>query len=190
MLKSYYFHWGNLYRFFADVEEAASSQVPLKSKQPLSNSGRHIHGSREERKTVSMNGHLYRKAGPNKSTSVSKPNSVSVDSKKQLGSNNGNGPGRPLAPKGLPLKKPVATMEKKASAPVARHSMAGVQKPLPSKVHPSISKQRLEPRKGLQEPNRSKMLPKQPMTSSKPQVFAYSFSHAHSHTTNLPWQCF
>ncbi|XP_030975570.1 protein SPT2 homolog [Quercus lobata] len=150
--------------------EAASSQVPLKSKQPLSNSGRHVHGSREERKTVSMNGHLYPKAGPNKSTSVSKPNSASVDSKKQLGSNNGNGPGRPLVPKGLPLKKPAATMEKKASAPVARHSMAGVQKPLPSKVHPSISKQRLEPRKGLQEPNRSKMLPKQPMTSSKPQM--------------------
>lgn len=151
--------------------DAASAQVPLKSKQTLDNSGRRVHGSRQERKTVSMNGHLYPKAGSNKLTSASKPNSASVDSKKQFGSNNGNGPGRPVGPKGLPLKKPIATMEKKASASGVKNSIPGVQKkPLPSKLHQSISKPRLEQKKVLQEPKKSRMMPKQPMASSKPQM--------------------
>jgi protein SPT2 len=159
--------------------------VPLKSKQTLDNSGRRVHGSREERKTISMNGHLYPKAGSNKLTSASKPNSASVDSKKQFGSNNGNGPGRPVGPKGLPLKKPIATMEKKASASGVKNSIPGVQKkPLPSKLHQSISKPRLEQKKVLQEPKKSRMMPKQPMASSKPQVCAYSF-HMHSCTPLL-----
>ncbi|XP_059439802.1 protein spt2-like isoform X2 [Corylus avellana] len=150
--------------------EAGSTQVPLKSKKPLGNSGRHLHGMHGERKTVSVNGQSYSKTGSNKLTSANRPNSTSVETRKQLASNMGNGPGRPIGPKGLPLKKPVATMEKKALAPGAKNSIPGVQKPLTSKLKSSIPMQRLEQKRGLEEPKKAKMMPKQPMASSKPQI--------------------
>ncbi|XP_062144411.1 protein spt2 [Alnus glutinosa] len=151
--------------------EARSTQVPLKSK-PLGNSGKRLHGTHEERKTVSaaQNGQSYSKTGSNKLTSANKPNFSSVDPRRQLDSNIRNGPGRPTGPKGLPLKKPVATMEKKALAPGAKNYTPGLQKPLTSKLQSSVPKQRLEQKKGLEEPKKSKMMPKQPMTSSKPQI--------------------
>jgi protein SPT2 len=96
--------------------------VPLKSK-PLGNSGKRLHGTHEERKTVSaaQNGQSYSKTGSNKLTSANKPNFSSVDPRRQLDSNIRNGPGRPTGPKGLPLKKPVATMEKKITHLVCRN---------------------------------------------------------------------
>lgn len=159
--------------------------MPLKSKQPLGNSGKHLHVTHEERKTVSVNGKSHSKTGSNKLTSANKPNLTSVDPRKQLGSNIGNGPGRPIGPKGLPLKKHVATMEKKALAPGAKNSIPGVQKPPTSKLQSSVPKQRLEQKKGLEEPKKSKMMPKQHMSSSKPQVCAHS-----SHTPTLACQFF
>ncbi|XP_040989908.1 protein spt2-like isoform X2 [Juglans microcarpa x Juglans regia] len=146
--------------------EARAAHVPMKkSKEPSGSSGRH-----EERKTVSMNGQFYSKAG-------SKLNSATktADSRKQLGSNFGNGPGRPVGPKGLPLKNPVATtdkklaMEKKVSAPAAKNSLPGVQRSS-SQVHSSAPKQPLEQKRRQQESNKSKMVPKQPLTSSKPKI--------------------
>lgn len=155
--------------------------MPLKSK-PLGKGGKHLHGTHEERKTVSANGQSYSKTGSNKLTSANKPNFTSVDPRRQLDSNIRNGPGRPTGPKGLPLKKPVATMEKKALAPGAKNSIPGVQKPLTSKLQSSVPKQRLEQKKGLEEPKKSKMMPKQPMTSSKPQVCVRSL-----HTLTHPY---
>lgn len=163
---------------FADVEEARAAQVPIKkSKEALGNSGRN-----EERKTVSMNGHLYSKAG-SKLTSASK----TADSRKQLGSNIGNGPGQPVLPKGLPLKNPVATMNKKAAmekkvcgAPAAKSSLPGMQRSS-SQLRSSTPKQPLE-RKKRPESNKYKMVPKQPLTSSRPKVCAHSL-HANTCTT-------
>lgn len=163
--------------------------MPLKSKQPLGNSSRHVHSSHEERKMVSLNGQSFSKVGSNQSTYARKPNSTSMDSRRQLGSNIANGPGRPGGPKGLPLKKPVAMMEKKVSAPVAKNSMPGVQKPLSSKLQSSTPKQPLEQKKGLQEPNKSKMVPKQPMAPSKPQVCAHS-SHRDACTPSFALSSF
>ncbi|XP_040990546.1 protein spt2-like isoform X2 [Juglans microcarpa x Juglans regia] len=147
--------------------EARASHVPTKkSIEASGNSGRH-----EERKTVSMNGQFYSKPG-SKLTSASK----TADSRKQLGSNIGNGPGRPVGPKALPIKNPVATMDKKAamekkvSAPAAKNSLPGMQRSS-SQVHSSAPKQPLEQKKGQQESNKSKMVvPKQPLTSSKPKM--------------------
>jgi protein SPT2 len=164
--------------------------VPLKSK-PLGNSGKRLHGTHEERKTVSaaQNGQSYSKTGSNKLTSANKPNFSSVDPRRQLDSNIRNGPGRPTGPKGLPLKKPVATMEKKALAPGAKNYTPGLQKPLTSKLQSLVPKQRLGQKKGLEEPKKSKMMPKQPMTSSKPQVCVRS-SHTLTHTCTLACQFF
>ncbi|KAK9284420.1 hypothetical protein L1049_023592 [Liquidambar formosana] len=154
--------------------DARSAQVPHRSKQSLGNTGRQVLSGREERKPVSMNGHMQPKAGSHKINSAAKPNLTSMDSRKQLGSNSANGPGRPVGQKGLPSKMPVATLEKKASAPTAKNSMAVVHKPLPSKLNSSIPKQHLQQKRVSQEPSKAKMIPKQPvkqpMASSKPQI--------------------
>ncbi|KAG6775936.1 hypothetical protein POTOM_019435 [Populus tomentosa] len=153
---------------FADVQEAGSAQVQQKSKQPSSNSGRNIHGSHEERKPAFRNGQMHSKVGLQKPTSANKPDATLMNSKRQLGSNNGAGPGRPAGSKCLPSKTPVSTMQKKALAPSAKKILPAVHKPLPSK--PSVPKQQWEQRKGSQEPNKAKMIPKQPLASPKPQI--------------------
>lgn len=139
----------------------------------MGNSARHGNGGREERKLTSMNGHMHSKVGSNKLASGSKSNSTMMDHRKQLGSNDGNGPGRPLLPKGLPSKMPASTLEKKASAPIRKSSMPVAHKPPASKLQPSISKQRVEQKKEIRapiQPNKAKLLPKQPVGLSKPQV--------------------
>lgn len=144
--------------------------MPQKSKLPSINNGKIIHGGREERKPAPMNGQMHSKVGSLKPTSASKPNLTSMDSKRHLGSNNGIGPGRPAGPKGLPSKAPVAILEKKASASGAKNILPAMHKPPSSKMQSSVPKQRMEQKKGLQEPSKAKMIPKQPSASSKPQV--------------------
>ncbi|KAA3457409.1 protein SPT2-like protein [Gossypium australe] len=81
----------------APTSEARSAQMFPKSKQALSsnsNSGRNSQGIRDERKSIPLKGQLQSKAGTLKS-STSKPNGMSMDSRKQHGVSNGMGPGRP-----------------------------------------------------------------------------------------------
>ncbi|KAL5753248.1 hypothetical protein ACOSQ2_023755 [Xanthoceras sorbifolium] len=150
--------------------EARPAQLPIKNKQPLGNNGRNVQGAREERKPISSNGQMHSKAGPYKSTSASKPNLTSVDSRKQHSSSNGVGPGRPAGPKPLPSKMPVAAMVKKASASGAKNVLPSAKVPPPSKMPPPVKKKQFEPRKGLEDPSRVKMVPKQLVSSSKPQI--------------------
>lgn len=150
-----------------------------KSKQALGTSGRQVNGSHGEKKSVPMNGHLPSKPSSNKLPSASRPNSSQMDSKKQHSSKIGTGPGRPLAPKGLPSKTP-SSLEKKVSPPVAKSSSSSMQKPSlqkpslqkppSSKLQPSISRQQLEQRREPQGPAKAKVLPKQPAGLSRPQV--------------------
>ncbi|KAJ6915778.1 hypothetical protein NC652_018439 [Populus alba x Populus x berolinensis] len=162
---------GNLYRFFADVQEARSAQVPQKIKQASSNSGRNIHGIREERKPVFRNGQMHPKVGSQKPSSANKPDATSINSRRQLGSNNGTGPGRPAGPKFLPSKTPASIMQKKASSPSAKKILPAMHKSLPSNPSKSsIPKQHWEQRKGLQEPNKARPIPKQPLSSLKSQI--------------------
>ncbi|XP_028802898.1 protein spt2 isoform X2 [Neltuma alba] len=152
----------------ARSSEARPAQVQGKSKQPLSSSGKHVTGGREDRKLGSVCGQLPPKAGSNnKVASTSKPSMASADSRKQLGNNSVNGPGRPVAPKGLPPKMPVGIMSNKSLTPGIKGPVNAVQKPLISKAHSSISKQSVEQRKDTRE--KPKMMPKQPVASSAPQ---------------------
>lgn len=123
-----------------------------------------------------MNGNMQRKSGPHMIVSAGKSNLTPATSKKQLGSNYGNGPGRPVVAKGLPSKMPITSMERKISAPtakqyppLAKNSLPGVNKSLPSK-NSTMPKKPLQQKREVQEPSRGKLIPKQPMTSSKPQV--------------------
>ncbi|XP_059642590.1 uncharacterized protein LOC132284497 [Cornus florida] len=170
--------------------------MPSKSKQSLSNSGRqvsngreerkptshvsngreerkpmsHISNGREESKPMSKSTHMPPKAGSHRLTSVAKPNRTVVDSRKQLGSNSGNEPRRPLGSKGLPTKKPAAVMEKKGALPGAKSSTAGFHKPPSSKLQHATPKQSIESRKKFHEYSKGRMIPKHPVSSSKPQM--------------------
>ncbi|XP_039012501.1 protein SPT2 homolog isoform X2 [Hibiscus syriacus] len=83
----------------APTSEVRSAQMLLKSKQPLSsnnNSARNLQGIRDERKSVPLKGQLQSKTGTYNTSSGSKPNGMSMDSKKQLGVSSGTWPGRPV----------------------------------------------------------------------------------------------
>ncbi|GMP47364.1 hypothetical protein CsSME_00015134 [Camellia sinensis var. sinensis] len=158
--------------------EARSAQVPPKSRQWSTNTGRLVPNSREERKPMSTGSQTHPKTGPRKLISAGKPIPTSVDSRKQLGNNNGSGPGRPLGPKGLPSKMPAATTERRVAAP-QRQSLdqkPSVHRPPSSKLHSSapkqasVPKQSLDQKKEAQGSSRGKMMPKQPVPSSKPQI--------------------
>ncbi|CAL5421703.1 unnamed protein product [Camellia sinensis] len=164
--------------FWGDVEDARSAQVPPKSKQWSTNTARQFPNSCE-RKPVSTSSQMHPKAGSHKSTSTSKPILTAVYSRKQLGNNNGSGPGRPLGPKCLPSKVPAAATERRVSASgskSSRSSTPSVHKPPSSKLHlsapkqPSVPKQPLELKKAIQGSSKGKMLPKQPVPFSKPQI--------------------
>ncbi|XP_044506284.1 protein spt2-like [Mangifera indica] len=125
--------------------------------------------ARGERKIVSPNGQMHSKVGPYRPTSASKPNSTPMDSRRQHSSGNGIGPGRPAGPKPQSSKMPVASMQKRASAPVAKNHLPNAKVP-PSKMLPSIQKKHFEQRRGSEEQSRSKTLPRQIVASSKPQI--------------------
>lgn len=175
----FYCNQGNLCSVFADVKEG---QTAGKSKQPLSNGGKPVRGSGVDGRFVARASHLAPKSGPSyKLNSTSQTSKASVDSRKQLGSNSGNGPGRPVGPKGPPSKMPVNTMGNKSFTPGMKNPVNGVKKPLPSKVSSSVPKQSVEQRKDaprqsmdqrkdIREHYKHKMLPKQPVAPSKSQV--------------------
>ncbi|KAF8410656.1 hypothetical protein HHK36_003188 [Tetracentron sinense] len=150
--------------------DGRSAQVLPKSKQPTSKPSSQVFNGREERKPVSINRPLQPKAGLNKLAGSSRPNLTSVDPRKQLGSNAGNGPGRPVGSKGLPSKLPAATMYKKASAVVAKNPVPVGHKTPSSKLHSSVPKQNLQQKKEFRNPNTAKVMPKQLVSSSKPQI--------------------
>lgn len=186
-VRTYYTVIGETYRVFSDVEER-SGQVTGKSVS----GGKIVRGSDENRKHVSGPGHLAPKSGSNyKISSINRNSKASVDSRKQLSSNSGNGLGRPL-------KMPVSTIGNKSLAPDMKnpvngvhkalssklhsasgaqkplssklHSVNGVQKPLSSKLHSVLPKQSVEQRNSLREQNKPKMISKQPVASTKVQV--------------------
>uniref|UniRef100_A0A2C9UXT4 SPT2 chromatin protein n=1 Tax=Manihot esculenta TaxID=3983 RepID=A0A2C9UXT4_MANES len=152
----------------APKSEARSAQVPQKSKQP---SGSSVRGSREERKPIPMNGQMHSKLGLHRSVSSSKPASTTMDSRRQLGSNNGSGPGRPTGSKGLPPKMPLSTMEKKSFAPVAKSILPASHKPPAPKMQSSVPRQKVEQKRALPEPKKSVTMPNKPVApAKKPQI--------------------
>lgn len=95
---------------------------------------------------------------------------ASTDSRRQLGSNSGSGPGRPVGPKGFPSKTPVGSMGNKSMASGMKNHVNAVQKPPLSKAHSSIPKQNVEQRKDVRQLSKPKVIPKQPVASSTAQV--------------------
>ncbi|XP_042484332.1 nucleolar and coiled-body phosphoprotein 1-like [Macadamia integrifolia] len=150
--------------------DARSAHVSLKSnKQSMDKHGsRPVSNGHEERKPISINRQIQSQAGPYKAAPC-RPNLTSADPRKQLGSNAGNGPGRPVGPKGFPSKMSAPTMEKKAPTVGAKNNVAAVKKPALSKVNPVAQKKHLEQKREIREPHKARVMAKQAVPS-KPQV--------------------
>ncbi|XP_022775060.1 protein SPT2 homolog [Durio zibethinus] len=130
------------------TSEARSAQMPPKSKQSLgSNSGRNIQGIREERKPVPLNGQMH-KAGSYKSSSASKPYMISIDSRRQVGVNNGIGPGRPVSVNGIGPGRPVGVSNGiKSGRPVGySNGIEPVRPPGPKGVPSKVAIAKMERR--------------------------------------------
>ncbi|XP_050363632.1 uncharacterized protein LOC126782422 isoform X2 [Argentina anserina] len=147
--------------------------------QGFRDNGRPVQGSREngrpgrdethERKAAPTNGQIHSKVAPTRPSSASgRPGSTSMDSRKQLGSNIANGPGRPLGPKGLPSKIPASTSERRASAPGLKNSKSSVQR-TSLKSESSLLKQPVQQRKDVRESYKPTILSKQSRGSPKHQ---------------------
>lgn len=161
--------------------EARSAPLQQKNKLLTSSNGGHNRGGREEKKSVSVNGNLNSKVSSYKSASLSKSNPETMNSKRQLGSNGGTGPGRPSGQKSI-ISKPVGTMVKKAPALGPRSILPATQKPPSTKILPSMSKQAPEQKRGMQVPSKAKVIPKYLPTSSKPQT-SKPVKHLSSHSS-------
>ncbi|WVZ21056.1 hypothetical protein V8G54_008378 [Vigna mungo] len=171
---------------FADVEEGRPAQVPARSKlPPISNGSKRARASHEEHNLGSVAGRLPPKSGSGyKTSSTSKPSMTSADSRKQLGNNGGNGPGRPVGSNGMASKMSVGNPGNKSSTPGVKNPVNGMPKSLPLKPHPPGSRQRMEqkiprqnvehriPRQGLEQriPRQSmeQRIPKQSMEQRIP----------------------
>lgn len=147
---------------------------------PRSGSGS-LNGQTNHARTGSMNGQVHSRSSSVNGPVHSKPlilNSASssksslkpTDSRKHVGSNNGIGPGQPVA-KTLPPKTPVASLERKASVSGAKDPLPNGQKLPSSKMHSSDPRKHMEQRKGANEPNKPKIISKQSAAPSKPQVY-------------------
>ncbi|XP_022894656.1 protein SPT2 homolog isoform X2 [Olea europaea var. sylvestris] len=163
----------------APSSEARSAQLPLRRKQPVKDSGKKAFSSHPERKPMPAGGQPRPKVGSDKLAPSSK---LSMGLKQKLGMDNGSGPGRPSGMKDVPSRNPAATTGKKVTAPITKSSMPGEHKPTPSYLQPklhkstpshsqsSVQKKPLIQRKESQETIKAKVIPRQPMSSSRPQV--------------------
>ncbi|KAG8373807.1 hypothetical protein BUALT_Bualt11G0063500 [Buddleja alternifolia] len=142
---------------------------------------REVNG-RDVRKQIPSSSQSRPKSGMEKVGPASK---LSVESRKQLGSNNGSGPGRPLASKGsVPSKSPVSATGKVAPA-ITKNTMAkphtsqmqsGVRKPAPTHLQSGVQRQTSlhgkSPvlRRDYQESSKPKVMTKQALSSSRDQL--------------------
>lgn len=141
---------------------------------------------RDGRKRVISNGQARHNVGSEKLASGSR---LSMESRKQLGSNNASGPGRPVGQKGgMPLRSPVTATGKKVSqtdansyavAAGAHKSMSSIQQPgmrkpppsqLQSGMHRPLQSGGLGPHQsGSQRPQQSSTQRPQQSSTPRPQ---------------------
>ncbi|KAJ8531061.1 hypothetical protein K7X08_025792 [Anisodus acutangulus] len=136
------------------------------SKQTSSDTGRKLLDDRE----VKRGSQMQPKSLIQKSASINKPTQPTLDSRKQFGSSNGSGPGRPLGPKGVPPKVTGDPNDKKFLTPGSKSTLPASYKPTPSRVQPTVPKQYSVQNRIPLESGKSKVMSKQGVPVPKPQV--------------------
>ncbi|KAJ8545945.1 hypothetical protein K7X08_018528 [Anisodus acutangulus] len=107
------------------------------------------------------------------SVSVNKQTQLATDTRKQLGSSKGCGPGRPLGPKAMPPKIIGGPNGKRVLTPGVKSTVPASHKPTPSKLQPSIPRQSLVQKKEILQSGKSKVMPKQAEPSYKPKLIMH-----------------
>ncbi|KAI3462630.1 hypothetical protein Pfo_019293 [Paulownia fortunei] len=173
----------------APKSDARSAQLLPRSKQVVNDRGREVSNGRDGRKPMLASSQSKPKVGLEKMAPATK---LSIESRKQLGSNNGSGPGRPLGPKGVPSKSPVpatgkvtpavakntmagahkltpSALQSVARKPTPSHLQSGIHRPAPSRGQPSLLK-KSSVQKEYQETSKPKVMTKQALPSSRDQL--------------------
>ncbi|KAM3394618.1 protein SPT2 isoform X1 [Capsicum galapagoense] len=135
-------------------------------KQTSSDIGRKLVDDRE----VKRGSQIQQKAVIQKSMSNNKPTQPTLDSRKQFSSSNGSGPGRSLGPKGVPPKVTGDLNDKKFLAPGTKSTVSVSNRPLPSRVQSAVPKQSSVQKRIPNESGNSKVMSKQGVPVSKPQI--------------------
>eukprot|EP00268_Persea_americana_P031800 TRINITY_DN3108_c0_g2_i9.p1 TRINITY_DN3108_c0_g2~~TRINITY_DN3108_c0_g2_i9.p1 ORF type:complete len:487 (+),score=136.46 TRINITY_DN3108_c0_g2_i9:164-1624(+) len=176
------------------TSDARPAQATLKGKESsMSKTVKPAAGGHEERKLVSASCQMPTKVVHPKAAPTIRPGRPLGDPRKLLGSNVGNGPGRPVAPK-VPFpgssannmeKKKAALVSAKSSVPVTNRAplprlQAATQKDYLEKKKDNrlADKPKMIPRQPVDKPkviprqpeNKPKLMPKKPVPSSKPQM--------------------
>lgn len=151
-----------------NVPVRSFAQVPPKSQlSSISKPVKPISIGRQERNSTSINRPMQTKVGHPKTAPMSRPASSSADPRKMLGSNSGNGPGRPVGPKGPFSKAPAMSLERKNSAISSKTSLPAANKAPLAKPQATIQKNHLEQKKEHHRLDKPKVIPKQPVIKPK-----------------------
>ncbi|KAG5623740.1 hypothetical protein H5410_008958 [Solanum commersonii] len=142
----------------------ANSTLPPSTKQSSSNTGRKLLDDRVVRKPILGSSQMPHQLLSQKSISVSKQTQLALDSRKQLGSSKGSGPGRPL---GVQLKIIGGPNGKRVLIPDVKSTVPALHKPTSSKLQPSIPRQYLVQKKEILQSGKSKVMPQQAEPSYK-----------------------
>ncbi|XP_011073645.1 protein SPT2 homolog isoform X1 [Sesamum indicum] len=169
----------------APKSDARSAQLAPRSKQVVNDRGRDVSNGRDGRRPMPPSSQSKPKGAPEKTAKLS------TEPRKQLGSHNGSGPGRPQGPKGMPSKSPMpasgkvtapvakstmagshrpnpSTIQSGARKPLPSHMQSGTQRPAPPRSQPPLKKPTVQ-RKEYQESSKPKVVSKQPLPSSRDQ---------------------
>ncbi|XP_073057952.1 uncharacterized protein [Primulina eburnea] len=174
----------------APKSEVHTTRLLSNSKRVVNDRGREVSIGHEHRKQLLSSSQT--KVRPEKIDNTSR---LPAGSRKQLGSNSGSGPGRPLGPKSVPsrsggpslgtkvtqslAKNSVVGREKSNSStsvqsvvgkPSSSHIQSGVRKPIPPSSQPSLMKNLSLQRKEYQETSKPKIIPKQTLPPSRNHV--------------------
>ncbi|XP_049381723.1 uncharacterized protein LOC125846362 isoform X3 [Solanum stenotomum] len=163
----------------------ANSALPPSTKQSSSNTWRKLLDDRVVRKPILGSSQMPHQLLSQKFVSVSKQTQLALDSRKQLGSSKGSGPGRPL---GVHPKIIGGPNGKRVLIPGVKSTVPALHKPTSSKLQPSIPRQCLVPKKEILQSGKSKVMPQQakPSYKHKPIMQKQAVPSSNSQIKQLP----
>ncbi|XP_049381722.1 uncharacterized protein LOC125846362 isoform X2 [Solanum stenotomum] len=162
-----------------------SKALPPSTKQSSSNTWRKLLDDRVVRKPILGSSQMPHQLLSQKFVSVSKQTQLALDSRKQLGSSKGSGPGRPL---GVHPKIIGGPNGKRVLIPGVKSTVPALHKPTSSKLQPSIPRQCLVPKKEILQSGKSKVMPQQakPSYKHKPIMQKQAVPSSNSQIKQLP----
>ncbi|KAK1287470.1 hypothetical protein QJS10_CPB19g00579 [Acorus calamus] len=152
--------------------DARSAQVVPREKSTVNKPARPAITGREVRNSGHTDRHIQSKVVQPKAALMSKPKLSSGDPRKVLGSNVGKGPGRPVPQKALPSKVPAKTTDMKKNSSVNQNRPNPASQKMASSTKPqaSVQKHYPEQRREISGVAKPKVVPKQAVSTSKPQM--------------------